>query len=41
MCDDVRPWGGDLDWDFALFAPLGIRPAMAGGLNGKETEEKV
>ena len=26
MCDDVRPWDDDLDWEFVLFRTLGIRP---------------
>jgi hypothetical protein len=30
MCDDVRPPGDDLDWEFALIRALGIRPAIAG-----------
>jgi hypothetical protein len=24
MCDDVRPWDNDLDWEFVLFRTSGI-----------------
>jgi hypothetical protein len=42
MCDDVSPLGGDLDWEFALFRALGIRPVICwGGLNGQERQTKM
>ena len=42
MCDDVRPWDDDLDWEFVWFRTLGHSAAkLAGGLNGKKRQTKI
>jgi hypothetical protein len=35
FCDDVAI-GGDLDWEFAFFRALGVRPAETEGWYGHE-----
>ena len=39
FCDDVA-FSGDLDWEFALFRALGVRPAETEGWYGHQAQKE-